>query len=138
MKSFIALVFAILVTPAAAQKPFSIDFTSALHGPDGKPLPGASCAIEPGRPVPTVGKTCDAMTLGEVAMTALEATLDEDKAATPKAKFDNDFLARKIYGKKDVILSSEEIAKIKDRIGKAYGPLVVGASWPLLDPSLRQ
>jgi len=76
-----------------------------------------------------------ALTLGEVAVTALESQLEEDKQATGADKFKRDELARKIYGKKDVALPAEEIATIKDRIGKSFGAMVVGAAWRMLDPA---
>ena len=100
-----------------------IDFTASIIGIDGKPMMNG----DPKVPV--------ALTLGEVAVTALESQLEEDKQATGADKFKRDELARKIYGKKDVALPAEEIATIKDRIGKSFGAMVVGAAWRMLDPA---
>jgi hypothetical protein len=78
------------------------------------------------------------MTLGDAALMALETALEEDRQSTGADKFKLDDLARKIFGKKDVILPVEDIATIKTRIGKAYGPMIVGAAWRVLDPATEQ
>ena len=49
-----------------------------------------------------------------------------------------DELARKIYKNAHAALSPDEVSTIKDRIGKVMGAPIVGASWPLLDPTLRK
>jgi len=105
-------------------QPRTIDFTTALVGLDGKPMMNG----DPKTPV--------ALTLGEVSVTALEAQLEEDRTATGADKFKRDELARKVYQKKSVALTAEEIATIKDRIGKSFGAMVVGAAWRLLDPAV--
>jgi hypothetical protein len=101
----------------------AIDFTRVLVGVDGKPLQSSD-------PKKTTG-----MTLSEAAVAGLETILDEDKQSSGTDKFKLDELAHKIYEKKSVVLTVEEIALIKTRIGKAYGPLVVGPAWRLLDPA---
>ena len=114
-------------TAIAQDKPQSqhYDFTQKLIGVDGKPIT-----------ITDKGKDGQALTLGEVSVMSLEASLDEDRTATGIDKFKRDQLARKIYGQKDVVLSVEEVTLIKERIGKAAIPPVVGAAWPLLDKSL--
>jgi hypothetical protein len=99
-----------------------VDFSSVLVGVDGKPLMGAD------------GKS--SMTLSDAAVLALETVLDEDRTATGAEKFRFDELARKIYRAKNVVLPVEELALIKQRIGKVFGPAVVGPVWRLLDPAL--
>lgn len=42
-------------------------------------------------------------------------------------------LARKIHGKFDVDLSLDELTLIKTLVGKAFGPVVVGQVWSLLE-----
>lgn len=106
--------------PAARPR---INFTEVLQGLDGKPLAGA----DKDKP----------LTLGDVAVTALESPTEDDKAKTGEEKFKLDQLARKVYQNKSVTLTVEEIATIKERIGKIYGPLVVGATYPLLDPAQK-
>lgn len=112
-----------LMSAAAQEKPRHIDFTQPLLGVDGKSIPIGDL------------KKPDAMTLGDAALGALEASLDTDKQLSGADKFKQDQLARKVYGKRDAILTVEEIALIKTRVGQAYGPMVVGAVWRVLDPA---
>ena|ERR1039458_3686729 len=107
-----------------AQDVRHIDFTKPLIGMDGNPITSADAK---GLQTP--------MTLGDAAVSALETILDEDRQAPGAEKFKLDELARKIYKKKDAVLLIEEIAKIKDRIGKYYGPVVIGPAWRMLDPA---
>ncbi len=60
-----------------------------------------------------------------------------DQTAPPLKKFGYDALARKIHQNSHVVLSAEDIATIKERIGKAFGAPQIGATWPLLDPSIN-
>ena len=76
------------------------------------------------------------LTLGDVAVEALESQLPTDKNDDGLTKFKRDTLAHKIYGQKDIVLSVDEVKQIKDRIGQAYSAGVVGAAWRLLDKSL--
>lgn len=122
MKHVLLLALALVVS-AAAQTPRTIDFTQPLISIVGKPM-----LQDPKDPA-------SAITLGDAAVLALETATEDDKGASGEDKFKRDQLARKIYGKKDVALTVEEIALIKTRIGKVETPAVVGAAWPLLDPA---
>jgi hypothetical protein len=122
-----ALCFLLCILPSAAMAA-DIDFTQILKGPNGDTL------MQVGKD----GKTPEPATLGDTAGVALEAVTDEDRNVDGKVKFDRDMLARKIYGNAHAALSAEEIALIKQRIGKVYGPAQVGAAWPLLDPTLSK
>lgn len=122
MKLLCILAIAASLVVAADKK--GIDFTAPIIGLDGKPMMNG----DPKEPVP--------LTLGEVAITALESTIEEDKQATGADKFKRDELARKVYKQKYVVLTSEEISTIKERIGKSYGAMVVGAAWRMLDAAL--
>jgi hypothetical protein len=106
-------------------QPRTIDFTVTLVNYDGKLL--------------TDGATKDAkpLTLGDVAVLALETSLDEDRQISGVVKFQRDQLARKIYKNKEAVLTIEEIALIRDRIGKVCTPIVVGAAWPLIDSIIK-
>jgi hypothetical protein len=104
-------------------RPLAIDFTAKLYTVGNKPIVRDSASKE-------------AMTLGDAAVEALESITDEDRNAPAAKKFERDRLARKVYQQSAVVLSVEEVAEIKDRIGKLYGAAVIGAAWPLLDPSL--
>lgn len=118
-QTIIATVLALFsVTGLHAQN--KIDFTQVLVGIDNKPLVSPDPKITTG------------MTLGEAAVTALMTTLDEDKGANGETKFNLYELARKISQNKNASLTVEEINTIKTRIGKAYGPTVVGPAWALL------
>ena len=48
-------------------------------------------------------------------------------------KFKRHQIAARIYGKQYAELTIEEIALIKELIGKAYGPAVVGPAFNLLE-----
>jgi hypothetical protein len=104
-----------------------MDFTQVLNGPNNEPLPLTTLE----------GKTTQ-MTLGDAAAMALEASLDEDRNAAGTAKFERDQLARKVYKNAHVVLSPDDLHTIKDRIGKAWGAAVVGAAWPIVDPTLKK
>jgi hypothetical protein len=120
--AFVLLV--LLAWHLQAQDARHIDFTKLLIGMDGNPVTFADAK---GLPTP--------MTLGDAAVGALEVILEEDRQATGAAKFKLDELARKIYKKKDAVLLVEEVATIKERIGKYYGPMVIGPAWRILDPA---
>ncbi len=118
----------------AADAAREIDFTQVLKGPNGDDI--TNCLK-----VDSVSKECtqkEAVTLGDAATIALEATIEEDRNADGKVKFERDQLARKIYKNAHAVLPPEDIATIKQRIGKVFGPAQVGATWPLLDPTLAQ
>ena|SRR5579863_1114841 len=120
---FCVLLFAI---SAGAQPPAArtIDFTRVLHGIDGKPILDKDPLS--GTPVQ--------ITLGDVAVNALYAQTPQDQNLSGVDKFKLAQLAVKIYKNKAAVLTADQIATIKDRIGKVYGALVVGESWKLLDP----
>jgi hypothetical protein len=105
-----------------------IDFTQIIKDLDGKPLP-----------INIEGKLPSVATLGQVAKDALVNNLQEDAQLSGSAKFDHWTLALKVYpNKSDVVLTAEEVATIKERIGKAFGPVVVGPAWTMLDPASKK
>ena len=110
------------VTLLFAQDARHIDFTQVLNGVDGKPI------VNPDK---------SPMTLSDAAVTSLETALDEDRPADGSKQFRLDELARKVYQSKDAVLKVEEIALIKERIGKTPWNYhaVVGAAWRILDPA---
>ncbi len=124
------------VTDKALTASGAVDFTQPLSDARGKPMMQRDdCPPpKPGEPdaCPLVPQT-----LGDIAVTALTSMLTkEDQDQPGNKKFLADRLAHRIY-KAKVVLSPEDMALIKERIGKVYGPAVVGATWPLLDPTLR-
>lgn len=108
--------------PAIASGATPINFATTLKGIDGKELKDPA------------GK---ALTLADAAVTALTTITDDDRNATGEMKFRRaELAARVLAGTKS--LTVEELAQIKTLIGKVYGPVVIGAAWPLLDPSLKK
>lgn len=136
-------VFALLVVSAftvaaamAGDAVREIDFTQVPTGATGEPFMqgGKDCKIgqQPGKDCTQIPQT-----LGDMTLLALEATTDEDRNLDPKKKWDRDVLVRKVYGNAHAVLPPEDVALIKERIGKVYGPAQVGATWPILDPTLK-
>lgn len=120
----------ILISGAAiaADAPHEIDFTQVLKSLTDDDLTN----------VGPDGNTKVPLTLGGAAAIALEQMTDDDRNIDPKVKFDRDQLARKVYKNAHAVLSPDDIATIKQRIGKVYGPSVIGAAWPILDPTLAK
>lgn len=115
-----------MVMPALA-----FDFTQPLKQIDGKPFVDEKT----GKEVET--------TLGSVVEQALLSQYADERdpqtgkeTIAPEEKFKRWQLAGKVRGK-DVTLSPEDVSKIKNLVGKAYPPLVVGQVWIMLDPSLK-
>lgn len=75
------------------------------------------------------------ITLGYIATSAL-TNIPTGENPSGKEKFDRFLLATKCDGQ--VELKAEEIALIKDMIGKLCPPLIVGRSWQLLDRAEQQ
>jgi hypothetical protein len=73
------------------------------------------------------------VTLGKLATMAFMANLDADRSMQPNDKYENWKLADKINNHPDQLFTVEEVTKIKDRIGHAFGLGVVGPAWRLLD-----
>lgn len=122
--------FATMQNAIAQEKketPRHINFNQTLKGFDGKVIQTGGDA-----------KSSRPMTLGDAAIVALETPIEDDRKDTGDEKFKRDMLARKIYlDAPSVVLTVEETALIKERIGKIYGPIVVGATWPLIDPATK-
>ncbi|SCB18581.1 hypothetical protein [Rhizobium lusitanum] len=80
------------------------------------------------------GSTSDeAPTLGDVSVKALVENLRGDEVASGEDKFKRAVLAQKILPGGEIELPVEELATVKDRIGKACHPVVVLAAWNLLE-----
>jgi hypothetical protein len=125
MKTLFALLLLIPTLVFAQATPVHIDFTQKLIGVNGKPI------MESDKP------DAVAVTLGDLAVAALESPQADEPGTNPTEKLDHDLLARKIYHKKDAVLTLDEVKLIKDRIGKIYPAAFIGASWPLLDASSK-
>lgn len=106
-----------------------IDFNQELIGHDGELLKG---------PAEKEGGEGKALTLGWSCCQALMANYQGDKDETEK-KLSRFFLAQKIHGstkldKGPINVTVEEVASIKELIGKSYGTAIIGPTYCLLDP----
>jgi hypothetical protein len=108
------ILLCLFVSPAWAH-----DFSTPLTDFRGKPL---------------VTEDGSALTLREAVTTALVAPFkDENPSGTEKVKRWQ--LAAKLQASKDVELTADDIALIKNLVAKAYGPMIVGQVWAILDPA---
>ncbi|MFA5158162.1 MAG: hypothetical protein WC451_03200 [Patescibacteria group bacterium] len=64
---------------------------------------------------------------------SLESILDTDRNEQPIKKYERSKLADKVYAFDEVEFTVEEIAMIKERIGKLFGPYVVKLCWDMLE-----
>lgn len=99
-----------------------INFSAPIANLDGSPV------MEGDRP----------MTLGNLAINALVATLQgpdgQPEHLDGIGKVRNALLAETIFKASEPLdLKAEDIALLKERIGRAYSPLAVMRAWALLD-----
>lgn len=94
-----------------------IDFSKTLKSYDGKDITGENGPA----------------TLKEISLNALTATLRGDENMSGMEKFKLYNLAIDIHKNPEVDISVENVSSIKDRIGKAYSQVVVGAAWSILE-----
>ena len=98
---------------------FAHDFSVALTDFNGRPL-----ATEGG----------PALTLREAVTTALVAPY-KDETPSGMEKVRRWQLAMKIQATHDIELTADDIALVKSLVAKAYGPMIVGQVWSILDPA---
>ena len=79
------------------------------------------------------GEEIKDLTLKTVSVEALLATFSDEQSLSGEEKAKRYLLATRIYANDELDLTVEEIAKIKQLIGKGYGPLVVGQAWEILE-----
>lgn len=73
-------------------------------------------------------------TLGSAAIGALLATFEDERHLPGEQKFQRYMLANKIHANPEALeVSAEEIAMLKNLIGKAYTPIVVGPAFLALE-----
>lgn len=76
----------------------------------------------------------DVITVKDILMQACTANLQTDAQMEGTKKFELYQLAMKVNAsKKDIDLTIEEIATLKDRVGKGFNVLVVGQVWSALE-----
>ena len=75
------------------------------------------------------------LTFKDVAIIALVGTYGDEPNISGREKFERWELASKLYrsSTEEISLTVEEIAKIKELVGKAFNVVVVGAMWSLLE-----
>jgi hypothetical protein len=76
------------------------------------------------------------VTLQTVSIEALMAFPidDADKTMSGKQKAALHSLAERFYQASEAVeMTAEEVTLLKERIGKAYGPLIVGQAWRMLE-----
>lgn len=96
-----------------------MDFTTPLQNLNGTPL-----LMEGGA----------SMTLGDAAANALISQYpDETPSGADKVKRWS--LAMRVHSAQQVELTADDIKLVKDFVAKAFGPLVVGQVWAILDPA---
>lgn len=94
-----------------------VDFSQSFLGLDGNPI------IENGKNI----------TLGDIAANILLAD-DQEEKLSGKDKALRGNLAMAIYAAKEPMdLPIEDVALIKDQIGKLATPLIVAQSWKMLE-----
>lgn len=71
--------------------------------------------------------------VGKICIEALLATYADEAQLTGEEKIKRWELAVKIKGQDFIELAAEEIALIKQLVGKAYNPMVVGQTWEVLE-----
>jgi len=75
-----------------------------------------------------------AFTLKNACVTALQIQFDDEKGLSGEDKFKRHKLVEKIYAAKgEIDMTVEEVTLVKKIIGKAYGTLIVGRCWELLE-----
>jgi hypothetical protein len=129
MKRIATLFAALALTLTAQAQSRTVDFTQVIKGLDGTPFTVTSGA--------DAAKKAEQLTLGDVAVNALETVVPDDVKLSGEDKFKLDLLARKVYKAKSAALTGEEVNLLKQRIGKLYGATIVGVAWRMLDPEAK-
>lgn len=73
------------------------------------------------------------LTLKTVAVNCLLSQHPDDSRSTGEEKLKRYQLAKEIFKGGEVELTAEDASLVKRLVGRAYGPLVVGQVFPLLD-----
>jgi len=130
MRKILIAAAIIMLMSSTAQ---ALDFTKRLTNLDGSPVTDTE-----GKPLakpPTLGSICESALLSQFA-DERDATGKETIEA--REKYERWKLAAKINAAtKDLALTAEELALVKKLVGKAYGPLIVGQVWTMLDPGVK-
>jgi hypothetical protein len=101
---------------AKTAKDATVDFDAVLTDQKGEPIQGDA-------------------TLAILCANALFATFPDERDLSGEEKFKRGMLALRIQGGGKLLLTAEEIAKVKKLVAKAFGPLIVVQAWQMLDPA---
>lgn len=86
---------------------------------------------------PLLSENGELACLATVAINALLATFEDERSLPGVEKAQRMQLALKITANpREVEVSAEQLAKIKELIGKAFPPLIVGRAYELLETDL--
>lgn len=121
----LAFAFSIALASAAS----AADFTAPILDFDNAP----ASACPPSEPA--CGKV---LTLSDVAVASLMGAFPDERDLSGDEKIKRFALAMRVRNAKDATLTAEEISLLKKLIGKAYGPLVVGRAYPMIDPGEKK
>lgn len=121
-KTFLAAVITALTIGTAA----SADFSTVLRGEDGVPYKDELIAQKPD------------LTLGLVSFHALLGEYKDEPNLPGEEKYRRGELAARVRDAGELQLKAEEVALLKKVVAKAYGPLIVFKTWPLLDPAMTK
>ena len=108
-----------------------IDVTQQLTELDGEPM------VTGRRLCPTCGQTVgeiEPMTVRLAATRALSLTFKGEENLPGDEKVAQFHLALKITDEDEPDLRVEDVALVKERVGKMYGQVIVGRMWAILDP----
>jgi hypothetical protein len=88
---------------------------------------------------PVIDADKSTLTLATVSIRALGQMFDDERGLAGDEKLKRGFIAFKIAeAKAPLLLSPDEVTKIKQCVGKAWSPLVVARAWPMLDPTIEK
>lgn len=127
------LVFVAFWCPALADDGRKIDFTQVILNQDEEPITECADHIPP-----KDDRDCKVhrdLTLGMIALRALtfpEQGMGQDESLKRGQ------LGLMLYRSPGAELKAEEITLLKDQIRKTYGPLIVGITFPILDPAVKR
>jgi len=97
-----------------------LDVTQALCNFDGEPLRNETADGEP-------------ITLKQICINSLMANLDSDANMTGEEKMRAYSLGQRLHDGTVVDLVPEDLALLKERVGKCYGPVIVGPAFTMLN-----
>jgi len=82
---------------------------------------------------PIIWREKDKTFLKQVAVDVLQLTFQDETSLSGEEKAKRWLLATRIYANSDVDLTIDEVSLIKKLIGKAFGPIIVGPAFEILE-----